>query len=79
MFLHFTASIGLLQYGIADYIGFVGYNAEDLKEPSFPFPFSNSLQLSPSLLQVICCDELEDEIPSTLEWFCFPSSFSVFP
>lgn len=73
MILHFPSSIGSFQYGIVDYMGFVGYNTEDLKEPSFPFPFSFSLQLSPALLQVMCCEELKDQIPSTLEWFCFPS------
>lgn len=62
-----------LQYGIADYIGFVGC---DMSEISFPFPFSTSLQLPPVLLQTFNCEELKNKFPNKLEWFCFPSNQS---
>lgn len=65
-----------LQYGIADYIGFVGYDMSDMSEISFPFPFSTSLQLPPVLLQTFNCEELKNKFPNKLEWFCFPSNQS---
>ena len=77
LFLFNIFHIDQLEFGIADFIGFCGFDVMDYTSSCFDNPFSVSYKLSPSLLSYLCCDDRESELPNKLEWFCFPSSIPI--
>lgn len=69
----YVLSIGPMEYGIADVIGYCGLDDTVFSSGLFLYPFSISPKLPPRLLSYLSCSKDDQNIPNKIEWFCFPS------